>query len=225
MSLFRLDASIREEGSASRALADIVETHWREAAPDAPVIRRDVGLDPLPSDAWATAVTAGFTPDDRRSAPQHSAIGLAGTLVDELTQAEAYLFAVPLYNFGVSQHFKAYVDLVTTDPRMGPGAVPVTSGKPGVLVTVQGGNYAPGTPKDGWDHATAWMRRILEDVWGLNLEVVTREFTLVGVNPALDSFTDLAGRIRTDAEGQARRTGRALAETAGILPNGGRNRR
>jgi phosphatidylserine/phosphatidylglycerophosphate/cardiolipin synthase-like enzyme len=31
MSLFRLDASIRVEGSHSRAIADIVEQEWRDA--------------------------------------------------------------------------------------------------------------------------------------------------------------------------------------------------
>jgi len=35
MSLFRLDASIRQEGSRSRAIADIVENVWRESEPDA----------------------------------------------------------------------------------------------------------------------------------------------------------------------------------------------
>ena len=224
MSLFRLDASIRDEGSASRALADIVESHWHDTVPDASVTRRDLGLDPLPSDAWATAVSAGPTPEGDRSAPQRSAVDLAGALVDELAHADAYLFAVPLYNFGVSQHFKTYVDLVTTDPRMSPGVAPVTSGKPGVLVTVQGGNYAPGTPRDGWDHATAWMRRILEDVWGLELEVVTRGFTLVGVNPALDAFTDLADQIRIDAEHLARTHGRALAASAQDVSGGGLGR-
>jgi FMN-dependent NADH-azoreductase len=211
MSLFRLDASIRKEGSISRALADIVENHWRESAPNARAIRRHIGVDPLPSDAWATAVAAAATDEDERSPHQHSAVGLARTLADELEEASAYLFAVPLYNFGVSQHFKTYVDLVTADPRMAPGIEPVTAGKPGVLVTVQGGNYSPGTPKEGWDHATAWMRRILEDVWQVDLTVVTREFTLVGVNPVLDPFTEMADQIRNEAERQARETGRALA--------------
>jgi FMN-dependent NADH-azoreductase len=55
------------------------------------------------------------------------------------------------------------------------------------------------------------MRRILEDVWGIHLKIVTREFTLVGVNPALDAFTDMADHIRTEAEQQARENGRALA--------------
>jgi FMN-dependent NADH-azoreductase len=210
MSLFRLDASIREDGSTSRALADLVEEHWQQTAPDAPVVRRHIGVNPLPSDAWATALAAGATPDGDRTEQHREALALAGTLIDELDHADAYLFAVPLYNFGPSQHFKTYVDLVTTDPRMAPGAATVTAGKPGVLVTVQGGNYSPGTPKAGWDHATDWMRRILEDVWHIDLRIVSREFTLVGVNPALDAFTDMAGQIRADAEQQAREHGDSL---------------
>jgi FMN-dependent NADH-azoreductase len=75
---------------------------------------------------------------------------------------------------------------------------------------VRGGSYAAGTPRDGWDHATGWMRRILEDVWQFDLRVVEREFTLVGVNPALDAFTDVAADMRRDAERIAREHGRAL---------------
>jgi hypothetical protein len=44
------------------------------------------------------------------------------------------------------------------------------------------------------------MRRILADVWHLDLKVVQAEFTLVGVNPALDQFTDLARQLRQEAE-------------------------
>ena len=50
--------------------------------------------------------------DQRRIAPPNSAkaVALAATLTDELAAADALLFAVPLYNFGVSQHFKTWVD-------------------------------------------------------------------------------------------------------------------
>jgi len=211
MTLFRLDASIRTEGSTSRALGDIVETEWSAVHAGSEVTRRHVGTDPVPADSWADAVAASATPESERTAAQVAAVALAAELTDELAGADALLFAVPLYNFGVSQHFKSYVDLVLTDPRMAPGAVPATMGKPAVLVTVQGGNYSAGTPREGWDHATAWMRRILEDVWQLDLDVVTREFTLVGVNPALDQFTELADELRVRAEEQAARHGRTLA--------------
>jgi FMN-dependent NADH-azoreductase len=72
-----------------------------------------------------------------------------------------------------------------------------------VLVVVRGGAYGPGTPREGWDHASGWIRRILEDVWGLDLRVVETEFTLAGVNPALDQFIDLAAQMRRDAESLA----------------------
>ena len=210
MSLFRLDASIRAEGSVSRAIADIAETSWRASDPSAEVVRRDVGLDPLPATAWAAAVSANGVADVARRPDQRLATALASTLVDELLDADALLFAVPLYNFGVPQHLKAWVDLVLTEPRMANRAAPVLAGRPAVLIIVRGGAYGPGTPREGWDYASGWIRRILEDVWGLDLRVVEREFTLVGVNPALDEFTDLAAQMHRDAERLAAAHGRHL---------------
>ncbi|HVQ96251.1 MAG TPA: NAD(P)H-dependent oxidoreductase [Mycobacteriales bacterium] len=210
MSLFRLDASIRVDGSHSRAIADIVEREWRDAHPADETVRRDVGRQPVPATAWAASVTAGWTPEADWSPEQREARALAATLVDELIAGDELLFAVPLYNFGVSQHFKTWVDLAISDPRLAAGAAPILAGKPAVLVTVRGGNYSAGTPREGWDHATGWMRRILADVWQLDLEIVETEFTLVGVNPALDAFKNLAAELRATAEDQARDYGRRL---------------
>ena len=210
MTLFRLDASIRVDGSHSRALADSVEQEWRNSRPPDPVIRRHIGVEPLPATAWPNAVSAAYVPEESRSPEQQQAAALVTTLTDELAAADALVFAVPLYNFGVSQHFKTWVDLVITDPRMGPGAEPLLAGKPAVLVTVRGGAYGAGTPREGWDHATGWYRRILADVWQLDLKVVEAEFTLVGVNPALDQFKELAAELRTASEAQAHEHGRAL---------------
>ena len=211
MSLFRLDASIRTDGSVSRAIADIVEGTWREGNPDATVIERHLGIEPLDASAWAHAVAADRSHEETWTPPQRQAVELAATLVDELLDAEAYLFAVPLYNFGVSQHFKAWVDLAITDPRLAAGGPQPLRGRPAVLVVVRGGAYGPGTPREGWDHASGWIRRILQDVWGLDLRVVESEFTLVGVNPALDEFKDLAAQMRAEAERVAAQHGRHLA--------------
>jgi FMN-dependent NADH-azoreductase len=211
MSLFRLDASIRVEGSHSREIADIVEQEWRTAHPHSPVVTRHIGVAPIPATAWSTAVNATYAPEGHRSPEQLGALNLAAEAADQLIDADALLFAVPLYNFGVSQHFKTWVDLVICDPRMTAGVEPATAGKQAVLVTVRGGSYAQGTPREGWDHATAWMRRILADVWKLDLKVVESEFTLAGVNPALEPFKDLAKQIRIAAEQAAHEHGRSLA--------------
>ncbi len=66
------------------------------------------------------------------------------------------------------------------------------------------------------------MRRILADVWSLDLKVVEADFTLVGVDPALDRFTDLARRLRQQAEEQAHRHGRELGAAVAITPPKGR---
>jgi FMN-dependent NADH-azoreductase len=209
MSLFRLDASFRIDGSASRELADVVEAEWLQAHPHDTVVRRDVGVDVLPADAWANAVAGGFTPPETRTTEQQAAVALAGKLVDELLAPDAIVLAVPLYNFGVSQHIKTWIDLVCTDSRANAGT-PLLAGKRVVLCTVRGGAYGPGTPREGWDHSTGYLRRILEDVWGADLAIVEREFTLVGVNPALDAFAEMASEMHVNALSAARDAGRAL---------------
>ena len=211
MTLFRLDASIRVEGSASREIADIVEAEWLAVHPGDTVQRRHIGIDVLPSEAWPRAVSAAWVPDTDRTPGQKSAVALATALVDELLAADAILLAVPLYNFGVSQHFKTWIDLVVTDPRAAAGGPGLLAGKKVVLCTVRGGAYGTGTPREGWDHSTSYLRRILGDVFGADLTVVEREFTLVGVNPALDTFTDAAASLHQGALASAREAGKALA--------------
>ncbi|RWZ55067.1 flavodoxin family protein [Labedella populi] len=214
MTLFRLDASIMPATSASHALGDIVEEQWVSAHPDSTVLRRDLAADPISATAWQNSVVGRFTPEADRTPEQREAIALATTLADELVNADAILFAIPLYNYGVSQHVKTWFDLAYTDERINPSGTAL-NGKPATLVTVLGGNYNPGSPKEGWDHSTPWLRRAFADVWGLDLRVVQRPFTLVGVNPAMDAFTDIAAEIKVQAEEQARVSGQEIAARRG----------
>ncbi len=211
MTLFRLDASIRVEGSASREIADIVVDEWLAAHPGDVIESRHIGVDVLPADAWPRAVSAMYVPEADRSPEQKSAVALAAALLDELLGADAIVLAVPLYNFGVSQHMKSWIDLIITDPRAGAGMPAPLAGKNVVLCTVRGGAYGAGTPREGWDHSTDYLRRIIAGVWGAELTVVEREFTLVGINPALDGFKDMAAAMHQEALAAAQQAGKALA--------------
>jgi FMN-dependent NADH-azoreductase len=210
MTLFRLDASIRIEGSASREIADIVEREWLTAHPGDTVERRHIGVDVLPADAWGHAALAGYVPAADRTDEQVAAIALATTLTDELVNADAVLLAVPLYNWGVSQHIKVWFDLIMTDPRA-QAPEPLLQGKPVVLAAVRGGGYAPGTPKHGWDHSTPYLRRMLGDLWGADLTVVERELTLADVNPAMEPLRPLAAQMHAEALDAALAAGLASA--------------
>ena len=213
MTLFRLDASIRAEGSASREIADIVEQEWLAAHPGETIERRHIGVDVLPAEAWGNAVSGGFVAPEDRTAEQANAVKLATTLTDELVAADAVLLAVPLYNWGVSQHFKTWFDLIMTDPRVRApeGLLP---GKPVVLATVRGGAYGPGTPKHGWDYSTPFLRRMLTEQLGADLTVVERELTLAAVNPAMEPLREMAAQLHTAALSAAQEAGRAF----GVAP-------
>ncbi|GAB2995997.1 NAD(P)H-dependent oxidoreductase [Streptomyces pseudoechinosporeus] len=208
MSLFRLDASILPGTSVSAELADLVESEWAAVHPDAPVVRRHLGTDPLPADAWAHAHTGNLTPEPDRTPAQRDALALAGSLAAELEAAEAVVLAVPLYNFGVSQHFKTWVDLVIAGAPLGS---PVLKDKPTVLATVRGGGYAPGTPREGWDHSTPYLKRILADVWQADLVVIECELTLAATSPGMEHLQDLAADLHTKALAAARDAGRETA--------------
>ncbi len=212
MTLLRVDASIQGDASASTALADIVLDPFVAARPDVPIVRRHLGQDPLPSHAWQAAISGAFTSEDDRTEVQREALDLAGQLAGELQSAASAVFAFPLYNYGVSQHVKTWIDLCIAGAE--PGAR-LLDAKPVVLVTTRGGGYGSGTPREGWDHNTDYLRRILADIWGADLTVVERELTLVGVNPALDEFTELAALMRKHAEEAAAEAGAALAERHG----------
>jgi FMN-dependent NADH-azoreductase len=208
MNLFRLDASILPGASTSAEIADLAEAEWSAAHPGGTVVRRHLGTDPLPADAWVNATLGAFTPEDDRQDAHLAALGLAAELAEEIQAADAAILAVPLYNYGVSQHFKTWADLVIA--AAGP-TTPVLKGTPTVLVTSIGGGYGPGAPREGWDHSTPYLTRVLGDLWGADLTVVKRELTLAATTPGMEGLRDLAAEQHRQALDAAREAGRAIA--------------
>ncbi len=211
MTLFRVDSSIQGDASVSRAVADAVERAWRDHHPEPKVVRRDLAASPVPADSWQLAVSALFTPEADRTPQQRAALTLASSLADELLGADAALIAAPLYNFGVSQHLKTWIDLLLTDPRFAPGSAAL-GGRPVTIVVSRGGGYGPGTPREGWDHDTPYVQRIFGDVLGAEVTVVTAELTLAEVKPEMAHLRELAAASRAQAMEDAAATGRALVE-------------
>ncbi|MCL2794653.1 MAG: NAD(P)H-dependent oxidoreductase [Microbacteriaceae bacterium] len=215
--VFRLDASIKPEGSVTRAVSDTLQNAIvAELGDDTAVTTRSIGLEPLPSDAWATAAFAGYAPVESRTAEQNAAVALATQLADELAAADVAIIAAPFYNYGVTQHLKTWFDLVLTDGRFGPGAPEKFGvGKSVFLVIARGGGYGEGTPRFGWDHASAWLKRMLEDVWGYEVTVIEAELTLAETTPHMADLVDLARKNLADAHTAAETHGRAIAEKLG----------
>jgi FMN-dependent NADH-azoreductase len=208
VTLLRIDSSILGPNSASRALADIVQKHWVEEHGDTAVVTRDLGANPIPASYWPAAVSAGHTPQDQWSDEQKAATTLAAELFDELKNAETVIIATGLYNWGVNQFLKSWLDLIFTVAPMGEE---VLKGKDVALIVTRGGYYGEDGPKAGWDHGTPWLERILSETWGANVNLIERDFTLVGVNPALDEFTQRGAQLRDAATAKSRLIGKEFA--------------
>ncbi len=206
--IFRLDSSIRTDGSVTRAVADTLEASIVEAeGADTTVTRRDVAADPIAPDVWSTAAFAGFVPEEQWTAEQKAARAVAAELADEVVAADVLVIAAPLYNFGVSAHLKTWIDTLITDPRFAPGTETI-KGRPAFLVVARGGGYGEGTPRAGWDHATDYLRRIFGDVFGL--DVIETELTLAEVTPQMSGLVDLARAQLAESHDAARSGGRSV---------------
>lgn len=213
MSLFRVNGSILGPRSSSRALGDIIQRHWVAAHPNAKVVERDLGVNPIPSAYWGAAVSARMVPREQWNDDQRLASALAGEILDELEGAETIIVATGLYNWGINQLVKSWLDLAFV---AAPPGEKILTGKNVALVVARGGYYGEDGPKAGWDHATPWLMRIFHEVWGANVTLLQRDFTLVGVNPALDAFREQAAALEQRAVAEAEEVGRALAARGGL---------
>jgi FMN-dependent NADH-azoreductase len=150
----------------------------------------------------------GFDVSLQRTDGQRQAIALAQKLAAELRDADGAILALPLYNWGVSQHVKIWIDLVMAG---GAHSERLLDGKPTILVTSRGGGYGPGTPREGWDHNTGFLRHVIADVWGADLTVVEQELTLAAVTPAMAGLLETAENLHRAAHEAAAQAGRKLA--------------
>ncbi|MDY7104198.1 MAG: NAD(P)H-dependent oxidoreductase [Actinomycetota bacterium] len=208
--VLRVDASIRDAGSVGRSLADEAVDALGRDRDGVVVTRRDLGREPLPP-VWPAAEAARTTPVGERTGPQRHAAELAAGLVDELLDADVLVVAAPMYNFGPPQQVKHWIDLVITDHRAMDVNVPILPGRPALLVATRGGAYGTGTPRAGWDHATPFLRRILADVWGLDLTVVEVELTAADEVPAMAGLREAARRQLADAHDLVREWAATIA--------------
>jgi FMN-dependent NADH-azoreductase len=211
--LLRVDASIRVDGSVSRALADSAEAAWKAEHPDGVVVRRDLGLNPLSSNAWPALVGAKLGVEATSEADKAAladATARAEELAAEIKNADTVLLAVPLYNFGVPQHVKTWIDLLFIDPALAFGPSPV-AGRPVILTLSRGGGYSPGAPKHGWDHATPYLERVFGDVFGMNVRIAAAELTLAPVTPGMETLIDASKVSESEAHVTAEQHGTVVA--------------
>lgn len=104
--LLRIDSSLRQEGSYSRALGDYFTKQWQMQNPTSMIKQRDLSknkIDHLNQETLACFFGHPSSTDMLR---------LSDELIAELIEADEILITAPMYNFGIPSTLKTYFDLV-----------------------------------------------------------------------------------------------------------------
>jgi FMN-dependent NADH-azoreductase len=211
--LLRVDASIRLDGSVSRALADSAEAAWKAEHPEGVVVGGARGPPPRPATVWPTLAAAQVGQEpvaDSDRMPLAEAQAIAAELAAEVKNADAILLAVPLYNYGIAQNVKTWIDLLLLERELAFGSRPL-AGRPAIFAIARGGGYGPGTPKHGWDHATPYLERVFADVFGMNIRTAAAELTLAPVTPGMEELIDASKVSESEAHVEAENHGAVVA--------------
>src|SRR3954447_18242025 len=198
--LLHIDSSIKGSESVSRKLSARAVAAWRAAHPDGTVTYRDLGHDPVPH-LDDDGGLARMTPVEQHTPAQAASWQLSEELVAEVRAADTIVLGLPLYNYGAPSSVKAWVDhLVAPGLAMDPETMTgLLGGRDLIVLAARGGGYAPGTPRDGWDHAELWLPHGLA-LTGLEPRFITAELTVAEQVPAMADLIPLAKESRAAAE-------------------------
>ena len=113
--LLHLDSSPLAS-SVSRELTREFVTNWKIAHPSGRVIERDLAANPpKPLDqAW---IHAAYTPAETRQPEHKAALAYSEECINELEQADEYVFGVAMHNFSIPSVFKLWIDQVVRAGR------------------------------------------------------------------------------------------------------------
>ena len=107
--ILRIDASMRKNGSYSRALSErLIARLKRKTHPTVKVRDLADGI-PFVNEAW---IKANFTDITERTAEQRSILSCSDALISELKSSDTLVIGLPIYNFNVPAAFKAWIDQV-----------------------------------------------------------------------------------------------------------------
>jgi FMN-dependent NADH-azoreductase len=198
--LLHIDSSMQGERSVSRSLSARAAAAWGAAHPGATVSYRDLGTEPIPHLTTASGL-ARMVPPDQHTPEQAASWALTKELVGEILAADTILFGLPLYNFGPPSTVKSWLDHLIApglsfDQSTQTGML---GGRDMIVLASRGGGYAPGTPREGWDHAEPWLPHALA-MTGLEPRFITAELTLAEVNPQMAELRPQAAESLAAAE-------------------------
>ncbi|ABI57803.1 FMN-dependent NADH-azoreductase [Alkalilimnicola ehrlichii MLHE-1] len=158
--LLLVHSSARTGGSRTREMADILTAEWHARGDNHQV--RVVDLADTPPPHVDAATIRHFFGLAGAEEPATASLALSDTWIEQLLQADALAFAVPMYNFSLPSTLKAWLDHVIrprrTFRKVADGELEGLAGpKPALVMTASGGLFAD----TSLDHLRPYMKTAL----------------------------------------------------------------
>jgi len=193
--LLKLDSSPMGERSISRKLTTKFAESWLKTHPGGKVVERDLTTLNLPVvDAfWAGAV---HTPEASRTAAQVQALATSDSLINDLEQADEYVFGVPMHNFSIPSKLKLWIDQIVRAGKTfsygATGPKGLLTGKKATLLLASGGEYGKGSAMASFDFVTPYLQTVLAFIGITDVTIIAAGGTAQLMSGKTDPQTFLA---------------------------------
>ena len=193
--LLKLDSSPMGERSISRKLTTKFAESWLKTHPGGKVIERDLTTLNLPV-VDASWVGAAYTPEASRTATQSQILAASESLINDLKQADEYVFGVPMHNFSIPSTLKLWIDQVVrvgkTFSYDASGPKGLLTGKKATLLLASGGEYGKGSAMASFDFVTPYLEKVLAFIGITDITIIAASGTAQLMSGKLDPQTFLA---------------------------------
>lgn len=180
--LLYIKASPRGNASFSENTGDAFAEAWQKKNKDGRVSVLDL-FDAIIPEFGALAVSAKyrFMHGQECTAEEKKNWKAVEAVIADFKSADKYLFAVPMWNFGVPYRLKQYIDVIvqpgyTFSFSPADGYKGLVTGKPALVVSSRGGEYCG--EGASWDHQKTYMELFLGFVGFTDIRHIVVEPTL-----------------------------------------------
>lgn len=186
--------------ATTRTLANSFVDAWRARNPAVSVVKRDIGMQPVPhvSAAFAESI---FTPPDHHSAAMRDAAAYANGLTTEFLAASRYVISMPMRILNVPSTFKAYVEHIFHRDKVfkvtSTGYEGLLAGRKVMCITARGGDYRAGSTMQRYDIQEPYLRALFEfcGVRAEDIEVVNADAMFSDVTTREDLIARTRARL------------------------------
>ena len=201
--LLYIQASPRIQRSRSIAVADAFVAAYEQSHADDEIVTVNLFEASIPNfDGLAVQAKYTIMHGQAHSDEEMRAWKNIERVIEQFASADKYVFAVPMWNFGIPYRLKQYIDVLvqpgyTFSYSEDKGYQGLVLGKPALVVYARGGEYPAGTEAGAFDMQSKYFELVLGFMGFKDVHSVV-------VEPTLQSGPDVAKTRAREAVARAK---------------------